>query len=68
VKRAHREFIAPGKYEFRPRADAVQLGDVVRFRWYLVAVSDGQTQGTGLEFLVLDPDGLIRADYQFIES
>jgi hypothetical protein len=34
----------------------------------MVRKSDGTVQAVGLELLVLDDDGRIRADYQFIEA
>ena len=64
---AYREFIAPGTYSFRSRGDVDALRNVVKFHWEMVD-SDGAVQAVGLEFLVLGPDGRIRADYQFIES
>jgi hypothetical protein len=39
----------------------------VKFNWEMVS-SDGEAVAVGLEFLVLDPDGRIRLDYQFIET
>jgi ribosomal protein L27 len=67
VKRAHDEFVASGEYLFRPRGDTVQLGDVVKFGWDMIAVAGGQPAGAGVEFVILDVYGQIRADYQFIE-
>ncbi|WNV85955.1 hypothetical protein [Umezawaea sp. Da 62-37] len=67
VTRAHEEFIAPGTFAFRSRHDADRIRDVVKFRWEMVS-PEGERAGAGLEVLLLDPDGRIRADYQFIES
>jgi hypothetical protein len=64
---AHEEFIAAGEFSFRRRDNVARLGDVVKFNWEMVSKS-GEIAGVGLEFLVLDPDGRIRSDYQFIES
>jgi hypothetical protein len=64
---AYEEFIAPGEFSFRKRDDALLLADVVKFRWEMVSMS-GEVAGVGLEFLLMAPDGRIRADYQFIES
>ena len=41
---------------------------MVKFRWEMVSTTDGSVAGIGLEFLVIDADGRIRSDYQFIES
>jgi hypothetical protein len=45
-----------------------RLRDVVKFRWKMVSTKDGAVAGLGLEFLVIDAEGRIRSDYQFIES
>ena len=58
----------PGEFVFRRRDDMMRVGDVVKFRWEMVRRQDGETSAVGLEFLVLDHDGRIRLDYQFIES
>jgi hypothetical protein len=68
VARAYEEFIAPGEFVFQRRDDAARVGDVVKFRWEMVRKENGETAAVGLEFLVLDGDGRIRLDYQFIES
>ena len=67
VARAYQEFVAPGEYTFRARQDAARLGDVVKFRWEMVA-RNGEVAAVGLEFVTLAADGRIRTDHQFIES
>jgi hypothetical protein len=67
VTRAHEEFVAAGEFRFRQRDDAMQIGDVIKFGWEMVPAADGEVVATGLEFLVLDTQGRIRCDYQFIE-
>jgi hypothetical protein len=52
---------------FRARDNAAGMDDVVKFNWEMVRISDGEVAGVGLEILVLDDDGRIRIDYQFIE-
>jgi hypothetical protein len=68
VTRAYEEFIAPGQFAFRSRGNASRLHDVVKFNWEMVPVGGGSAAAVGLEILVLDHEGRIRADYQFIES
>jgi hypothetical protein len=68
VTRAHEEFVAPGTFVFRPRGAATRVQDVVTLRWEMVPASGGEPAGAGLEVLVLDAEGRIRRDYQFIES
>jgi hypothetical protein len=67
VGRAYDEFVASGQFVFRSRDDATRLGDVVKWHWEAID-ADGRIGGVGLEFVVLDDDGRIRLDYQFIES
>lgn len=67
MTRSYEEFVAPGKFIFRPRDNAARLGDVIKFNWEMVPTGGGQAAGVGLEILVLD-DGRIRIDYQFIEG
>jgi hypothetical protein len=67
VTRAHEEFVASGEFRFRTRGDAVQIGDVIKFGWEMVPAAGGDTAAAGLEFLLLDAQGRIRRDYQFIE-
>jgi hypothetical protein len=67
VGRAFEEFVAPGQYSFRAQGNVARLGDALKFTWEMVTTS-GDVAGVGLEFLLLDADGRIRLDYQFIES
>ena len=64
---AYEAFIASGEFSFRRRGNAERLADVVTFNWEMVARS-GEAVGSGLEFLVLAPDGRIGRDYQFIKT
>jgi hypothetical protein len=68
VTRSYEEFIAPGEFAFRARDNAARLGNLVKFNWEMVPVGGGQAVGVGLEVLILDDDGRIRLDYQFIEG
>jgi hypothetical protein len=67
VARAYEEFVAPGAFVFRRRDDATRLENVVKFHWEMMPANGGEAAAVGLEFLVLDDDGRIRVDYQFIE-
>ncbi|GAA0247349.1 hypothetical protein [Cryptosporangium japonicum] len=67
IRRAYDSFVAPGAYRFRARPDAERLADVVKFHWEMVGHDDGEVAAVGCEVLVLDRDGRIARDYQFIE-
>ncbi|GAA3043983.1 hypothetical protein [Actinokineospora globicatena] len=67
VRLAYEEFVAPGEFAFRRRGDVARLRDVVKFSWEMVA-TNGDIAGVGTEFLVLDGQDRIVADYQFIEG
>ena len=60
--------VSSGEQEFRRRDDAERLRDVIRCRWEMDSAADGSVAGVGLEFLVIDANGRICGDYQFIES
>jgi hypothetical protein len=47
--------------------DAARLHDAVKFTWEMVSREDGAVAGGGLEVLLLDEEGRIATDYQFIE-
>ena len=68
VADAYERFIASGDYRFRRRDDAERLRDVVKFRWEMVSTEDDSVAGIGLEFLVMNAEGRIRSDFQFIEG
>jgi hypothetical protein len=68
VTRTYHEFIASGDYTFRSRDNADRLGEVVKFNWEMIPTGGGEVAGAGLEILVLDADGRITTDYQFIEG
>jgi hypothetical protein len=68
VTRSYEEFIAPGEFVFRARDNAARLGNLVKFNWEMVTTGSGEVAGVGLEVLILDDDGRIRIDYQFIEA
>lgn len=65
VARSYEQFVEKGGFTFRSRAGAVRLHGVVKFSWETVSVDTGDVAGGGLEILVLDDDGRIKADYMF---
>jgi len=66
--RSYQEFVAPGQYVFRPRDNAARLRNIVKFNWEMVSTATGEVAGVGLEVLVLDDQGRITIDYQFVEG
>ncbi|MGW1066928.1 hypothetical protein ACWD4F_20725 [Streptomyces aureus] len=67
VTRAYEEFVAPGTYVFRIQEAARRLDRVVTFRWESFHTGEERVTGGGLEFLVLDGEGRIEADHQFVD-
>lgn len=65
VARGHEEFVGGEGFTFRSRADAVRLYDMVKFSWEMVSTGTGEVAGGGLEILLLDEHGRIKADYMF---
>jgi hypothetical protein len=66
VGQAYREFVAPGTFTFRARDDGARLGQVVKFGWAMVG-TDGAVAGTGSDVVVLDDDGRVLTDHQFVD-
>jgi transcription termination factor Rho len=65
VRRSYEDFVAKQGLVFRSRDDVVLLDDLVKFGWDAVNAETGEVLGGGLEILVLDDAGRIRADYRF---
>ncbi|MGO4425649.1 hypothetical protein AB4Z54_44895, partial [Streptomyces sp. MCAF7] len=65
VARSYERFVEKKGFTFRARADAVRLHGVVKFGWEAVSTETGDIVGGGLDILVLDDDGRIKADYMF---
>ena len=66
VAKAYEDFVASGQMSFRLQGRARRLGDAVTWRWEGVSPA-GEVVGAGLEFVILDADGRIATDYQFVE-
>jgi hypothetical protein len=67
VKRSYDLFGSRG-FLFRPRAEPVSHHDAIRFAWEMLTEANGKVDSLGTQFLILDGDGRIRLDYQFIEK
>jgi hypothetical protein len=64
---AYDEWVGRQGFQFKSRDNVDRIADVVKVNWEAVTAA-GEVDAVGLSFLVLDPDGRIRLDYQFIES
>ena len=67
VTRSYQEFIAPGEFTFQSRGSVGRVENVVKFSWEMIPSGGGDPAGIGVEVLILDQDGRIRTDYQFVE-
>ncbi|AWS47764.1 hypothetical protein [Streptosporangium sp. 'caverna'] len=65
VIHSYEEFVAPGRFVFRPQDNAVRLHNVVTFTWEMVPTDGGEVAGGGRETLILDENGHIATDYMF---
>jgi SnoaL-like protein len=64
---AHQQFVAEGGFRFRSRGNADGFRNVVRFNWEMHPAGSDQVLAVGFDFITLNDDGRIRADYQFME-
>jgi hypothetical protein len=67
VTRAYEQFIAPGETVFRSRPDAQRLDDVIKFAWEMVPTGGDEVVASGMHVVVVDRDGRITHDYQFVD-
>jgi hypothetical protein len=69
VTRAHQQFVASGTFVFRRSSGPARpLRNVVTFGWEMVPTDGGDAAGSGFEVIVLDEEGRIDSDHQFIAS
>lgn len=66
LTRAHDDFVARG-YRFRPLGTAAHH-DGVSFRWAMDPADGGAPEAVGTNFLLLDLEGRIRVDHQFVDG
>ncbi|WP_214412930.1 nuclear transport factor 2 family protein [Sphaerisporangium fuscum] len=67
VAAAYDQWVRPGEYVFRPVPNADGHHNAVRFNWEMVKAASGEVVSVGFDFIVLDDDGLIVSDHQFID-
>lgn len=66
VRVSYEKWVRDGGCLFRPRHAAGHHG-AARVVWEMVSTSEGRVISVGNELLVLDGDGRIREDWQFVE-
>ena len=67
VDAAHDKYVVDQRYVFRLlRAEGHH--NAVRLNWEMVPAEGGEVASLGFDFLVLDADGRIQLDYQFIDQ
>ncbi|HEX4725799.1 MAG TPA: nuclear transport factor 2 family protein [Pseudonocardiaceae bacterium] len=67
IAKAYEQWVAPGQYVFRAVDNANGHHNTVRFNWEMVTTDSDQVVSVGFDFLLLDDQGKISVDYQFID-
>jgi hypothetical protein len=63
---SHVKNVRDGGHRFRAAKDARALHDVVTFHWEMLPADSEEVVATGIEFLIVDGEGRILIDYQFV--
>lgn len=63
---SHEKNVRDAGNRFRAARDAQQLRDAVCFHWEMLRGTTEEVAAIGREFLIVDEQGYIRTDYQFI--
>ncbi len=67
VAAAHDKWVQQEGFIFRPRGPVDEHHGGMRLRWDMVPSAGGEPASSGVQFLLLDEDGRVRYDYQFID-
>jgi hypothetical protein len=67
VEAAYEKFIVAQGNVFRPLGPPETHHDGVRIRWEMVPAGGGSALSGGSQFLLLDADGRVRTDFQFVD-
>ena len=68
IASAHERFVSEGHCVFRA-IDAIACHhNTVKFYWTMAPADGGDVTSVGSDVFILDADGRIRADYQYIEA
>jgi hypothetical protein len=66
VTSAYEAYVGSGRYTFRSHLPPVGRHGVVKVIWEMATVPEEEIASIGIEFLVLDDQGRIASDHQFI--
>src|SRR5262249_11851216 len=66
VTKAYETYVAPGTYLFKATKPAATHHDAIRVDWEMIDPRSGAAASTGSEFIILDGEGRIANDYQFL--
>ena len=67
IAEVYEEFVRTGGFVFRATHAADGYHDAVRVRWEMIPAVGGASAGGGFDLLILDGDGRIQCDYQFLD-
>jgi len=67
VTAAYEKFVAGQGFLFTAPGPAEAHHDGIRIRWEMAPAAGGDAVSGGAQFLLLDADGLISSDHQFID-
>jgi hypothetical protein len=60
--------VEPDRARFRAARNARRVSDVVTFRWEMFSLDSETVLESGLEFLIVDDEGRILVDHQFVPA
>ncbi|MFC7640774.1 hypothetical protein ACFQX6_07005 [Streptosporangium lutulentum] len=67
IATAYEQWVKPGIHVFRAVPNANGHHNAVRFNWEMVIRASGAVDSVGFDFIVLNGEGLIKSDHQFID-
>jgi len=67
VTRTYEDFVAKQGFVFRAVGDPDVHHEAMRIRWEMAPSGGGPAVSGGVQFLILDAEGRVRYDYQFID-
>jgi hypothetical protein len=68
IRGSHEKNVRDNGNRFRAARNVRRLHDVVTFHWEMLPADSETVLATGLEFLIIDDDGRVLADYQFFPA